>query len=118
VIVNLRLLGVMNTAPFSAFHRLLPWAAFGLGVNLVTGMGWVIATPEQYMTNISFGWKMALLLLAGADLLYLTTFDGPWNVKEGEQAPAFGKAVAVSAIALWVGVMYFGRMLPFLGNAF
>ena len=118
VIVNLRLLGVMNTAPFSAFHRLLPWAAFGLGVNLVTGMGWVIATPEQYMTNISFGWKMALLMLAGADLLYLTTFDGPWNIREGEQAPAFGKAVAVSAIALWVGVMYFGRMLPFLGNAF
>jgi uncharacterized membrane protein len=118
VLVNLRLMGMMNAAPFSAFHRLLPWAALGLGINLVTGMFWVIATPEQYMTNISFGWKMALLLLAGADLLYLTTFDGPWNVKEGQEAPALGKAMAVSAIALWIGVMYFGRMLPFIGNAF
>lgn len=118
VLVNLRLMGMMSAAPFSAFHRLLPWAALGLGINLVTGMFWVIATPEQYMTNISFGWKMALLLLAGADLLYLTTFDGPWNVKEGQEAPALGKLVAVSAIALWVGVMYFGRMLPFIGNAF
>lgn len=118
VLVNLRLMGMMNAAPFSAFHRLLPWAAIGLGINLVTGMFWVIATPEQYMTNISFGWKMGLLLLAGADLLYLTTFDGPWNVKEGQDAPALGKAVAVSAIALWIGVMYFGRMLPFIGNAF
>ena len=118
VIVNLRLIGMMNAAPFSAFHRLLPWAAFGLGVNLVTGMFWVIATPEQYMTNISFGWKMGLLLLAGSDLLYLTTFDGPWNIREGQEAPAFGKALAVSTIVLWAGVMYFGRMLPFLGNAF
>jgi len=117
-LVNLRLMGMMKAAPFSAFHRLLPWAALGLGINLFTGMFWVIATPEQYMTNISFGWKMGLLLLAGADLLYLTTFDGPWNVKEGDEAPAFGKALAVSAIALWVGVMYFGRMLPFIGNAF
>ena len=117
-LVNLRLMGMMRAAPFSAFHRLLPWAAIGLGINLFTGMFWVIATPEQYMTNISFGWKMGLLLLAGTDLLYLTTFDGPWNVKEGEEAPAFGKALAVSAIALWIGVMYFGRMLPFIGNAF
>lgn len=118
VLVNMRLLGMMSAAPFSAFHRLLPWGVLGLGINLLTGMFWVIATPEQYMTNISFGWKMGLLLFAGADLLYLTTFDGPWNVKAGERAPALGKAVAVSAIALWIGVMYFGRMLPFLGNAF
>lgn len=118
VVVNLRMLGVMTMAPFSAFHRLLPWGLLGLGINLVTGMFWVIATPEQYMTNISFGLKMGALMLAGADLLYLTTFDGPWSVKSGEQAPALGKAFAVSAIALWIGVMYFGRMLPFLGNAF
>jgi len=24
----------------------------------------------------------------------------------------------VTAVGLWIGVMYFGRMLPFLGNAF
>jgi hypothetical protein len=24
----------------------------------------------------------------------------------------------VSAIVLWIGVLYFGSMLPFLGNAF
>jgi len=28
------------------------------------------------------------------------------------------KALAATAICLWVGVMYFGRMLPFIGNAF
>jgi hypothetical protein len=28
------------------------------------------------------------------------------------------KAAAVSAMVLWVGVMYWGSMLPFIGNAF
>jgi len=35
------------------------------------------------------------------------------------QDASFGnKAIAFGAIASWVFVMYFGRMLPFLGNAF
>jgi hypothetical protein len=28
------------------------------------------------------------------------------------------KAMAVSSIFAWLGVLYAGRMLPFLGNAF
>jgi uncharacterized membrane protein len=118
LLVNLRVLGLISVAPFAAFHRLLPWAALGLVINLTTGMFWVIATPEQYMTNVSFFWKMTLLLLAGANLLYLTSFEQPWRIGANEQAPVLSKAMAVSAIALWIGVMYFGRMLPFLGNAF
>jgi uncharacterized membrane protein len=118
LLVNLRMLGMMKSAPFSALHRLLPWAMLGLGINLVTGMMWVIAAPEMYSTNVSFFWKMGFLMLAGANLIYVTTFDEPWSVGAGEDAPFMSKAMAASAIVLWVGVMYFGRMLPFLGNSF
>ena len=118
LLVNLRMLGMMKAAPFSALHRMLPWAVLGLGINIVSGMMWVIATPEQYMTNVSFFWKMGFLLLAGMNLLYLTTFDQPWEVAAGQEASFANKAIAFSAIASWVCVMYFGRMLPFLGNAF
>jgi hypothetical protein len=79
---------------------------------------WVIAAPEMYSTNVSFFWKMGFLMLAGANLIYVTTFDEPWSVGAGEDAPFMSKAMAASAIVLWVGVMYFGRMLPFLGNSF
>lgn len=117
-IVNLRMLGLMNSAPFSAVHRLLPFAALALGVNLLTGMLFVLGAPGQYLENISFFWKIGLLLLAGLDLLYLTVFDAPWAVGAGNPAPAREKVLAASALAAWVGVMYFGRMLPFIGNAF
>lgn len=117
-IVNLRMLGVMRSVPFSAVHRLLPWAVLGLGINFITGMMFVIGAPGQYLENTAFFWKIGLLLIAGLNLLYLTVFDAPWSVEAGQDAPATEKVLAVTALASWIGVMYFGRMLPFIGNAF
>jgi hypothetical protein len=117
VLVNVRLLGGLTQTPYAALHRLLPWAALGLGLNTVTGMMFAIANPGQY-ANPVFYWKIGLLVLAGINLIYLTVFDGPWEVKAGDRAPVRVKAMAASAIVLWMGVMYFGRMLPFLGDAF
>lgn len=117
VMINVRLLGMLTNVSYAALHRLLPWAALGLGINIVTGMGFAIANPGQY-NNYAFYWKIGLLVLAGVNLIYLTVFDGPWEVRAGDRAPLRVQAMAASAIALWIGVMYFGRMLPFLGNAF
>jgi len=118
LIVNLRLLGLMRSVPYSAFHRLLPWAALGLLINVVTGMTFVTATPDQYGENIAFLWKIVFLMIAGLDLLYITVFEGPWHVEAGQTPPLRVKIAGATAIIGWVGVMYFGRMLPFLGNAF
>jgi hypothetical protein len=41
-----------------------------------------------------------------------------WALGKGEDAPSSAKLVAASQIFLWVGVIYFGRMLPYLGGAF
>jgi uncharacterized membrane protein len=118
LIVNLRLLGFMQAIPFSAVHRLLPWAALGFALNTITGMMWVIATPDQYNDNISFFAKIGLLMIAGLSLLYTTVFEGPWHVGAGDRPPLRVKLAGASAILGWAGVMYFGRMLPFIGNAF
>lgn len=118
LLVNLRLLGMMRSVPYAAFHRLLPWAALGFAINTATGMLFVTSTPDQYALNISFHWKIGLLMLAGINLLYATVFEGPWSVGSGQTAPLRVKAMAASSILSWIGVMYFGRMLPFIGNAF
>jgi hypothetical protein len=118
LLVNLRLLGFMPSIPYSAVHRLLPWAAIGFMVNAITGMLFVTATPDQYGENISFLWKIIFLVVAGFNLLYATVFEGPWHVEAGQKAPLRVRIAGASAIIAWGGVMYFGRMLPFLGNAF
>ncbi len=116
--VNLRVLGLMKEASFASLHRLLPWAVLGLAINVATGMAFVTAAPDQYAGNLAFYWKIGMLVVAGLNLLYLTVFDEPWTVGAGDSAPVSAKAVAASGIVMWVGVMYFGRMLPFIGHAF
>jgi hypothetical protein len=117
-LVDLRVLGVMKSVSFATVHRLLPWGVLGFGLNLFTGMLYFIAAPEQYIANVTFYWKIALMMLAGVNAIYFTLFDEPWSLEAGEDAPLKLKVIAGSAVLLWVGVMFCGLMLPFIGNAF
>ena len=118
LLIDLRMLGVMKEASFPSLHRLLPWAILGFGVNTMTGMIFFVTAPAQYAHNISFIWKIGLLVVAAVNAFYFTLFDEAWVLKPGDEAPFAAKFAAISAIVLWVGVLYFGSMLPFLGNAF
>ena len=115
--VNLRILGVMRQVPFAAVHRLLPWGMLGFGVNLVTGMFFFVGQPGQYVQNEPFYWKVGFLMIAGANFLYLTVFKKMWAA-DGSDSSLADKTMAVSSIVAWLAVLYAGRMLPFLGNAF
>jgi hypothetical protein len=48
----------------------------------------------------------------------LTLFDDVWTLGPGDHAPTSAKLVAASQVFLWIGVIYFGRMLPYIGNSF
>jgi uncharacterized membrane protein len=115
---NLRILGFMKNAPFVDVHRLLPWGVWGFVINSVTGMMFFAGASGQYIENPAFHLKVIFMLLAGANVLYLTLFDEVWALGPGDNAPVSAKLVAASQVFLWLGVIYFGRMLPYLGNAF
>ena len=117
-LVNLRMMGLMKGIPFAALHRLLPWGLLAFGVNLMTGMTFFVATPEQYTMNGPFYWKMIFLMLAGGDFLYLTVKAKAFSLAAGEDPPVLDKALAATTVVVWLGVVYWGRMLPFIGNAF
>jgi uncharacterized membrane protein len=117
-IVDLRMLGMMKRISFSALHRLIPWAILGFGIDLITGMSYFVGAPQQYATSILFQVKISLIILASLNVLYFTLFDGAWAVGSGDDAPMTAKAVAGSAFALVIGILYCGHMLPFLGKAF
>jgi hypothetical protein len=117
-LVDLRVLGVVKGVSFASLHRLLPWAVLGFGVNVVTGILFFVGIPGQYIHNKSFYWKIALVMIAGVNALYFTLLEEPWALGPKEDAPLRMKIAAASAMVLWVGVLYCGSMLPFLGNAF
>ena len=70
--------------------------------------------------NVAFAGKMVFLALIGLnDILYFATglkrqVDG---VGAGEAASASAKIVAGVSLVLWVGVIYWSRMLTFLAGA-
>jgi len=115
-LILFKVLGIIPSVTYDALDRLLPWAILGFGLNTITGMAFFAAAPYQYVDNVAFYYKLAFLLVA-AGLTLLYTFDPAW-AKEAEQAPGRTKALAGVTLFLWVGVMYWGSMLPFIGNAF
>ena len=116
-LIDLRALGVMKAIPFSALERLLPWAALGFGLNIATGMLFFISRPEFYTGNPAFYWKLIFVLLASTNMVYFF-FDEGWAATPGGDVRLVTKVAAASALVLWVGVMYWGSMLPFIGNSF
>jgi uncharacterized membrane protein len=117
LLIDLRVLGFMPHISFAALDRMLPWAMLGFAINVFTGMLFFAAAYGQYTNNPAFFWKLIFVLIAGANTLYFT-FDRTWSMEPGRDAPVLSKAAAVGAMFFWVGVMYWGSMLPFIGNAF
>ena len=122
IAVNLRILGVMKRIPFADVHRLLPWGMLGFGANLITGMFFFVGQPGQYTASAPFYWKIAFLMIAGANFLYLTVFTKAWGPADTRDhrfdAGLADKSMAILSLVSWLGVLYAGRMLPFLGKSF
>jgi hypothetical protein len=116
LVINLRILGVgtLKHMAFVDLHQLLPWAMAGFTVNAISGMVFFIAAPQTYTTNLSFDLKMVVLVVAGLTVLYHTAFDQPWVLARDAEAPLSAKLMAAAQIFLWFGVLYFGRMIPYL----
>jgi uncharacterized membrane protein len=118
LLVDLRMLGVAKKISFSALYQLMPLGMLGFALNLFTGMFFFIGAPQQYTKNPIFYWKMVFVILAAINVLYFMLLDQPWTVGPEDEAPLGTKVMAASAIFLWIGILFFGHMLPFLGNAF
>jgi uncharacterized membrane protein len=118
LLVDLRMLGVGKKLSFAMLYQLLPLGMLGFALNLLTGMFFFIGAPQQYTKNPIFYWKMVFVVLAAINVLYFMLLDQPWTVGPEDEAPFGAKIMAASAIFLWIGILFFGHMLPFLGNAF
>jgi uncharacterized membrane protein len=118
LLVNLRMLGLAKSISLMGLYSLLPLGIVGFGINLLTGMFLFIATTNQYTTNQAFFFKIVFILAGAFNLLYFMLVDRVWAIEAGDDAPMMEKFVAGSALFIWVGVLFWGQMLTFLGNAF
>ncbi len=120
---DLRLLGVAKGLPVATARRLLPWGVTGFILCVVTGFMFVAgvranvpASPYDVIkSNPWLQLKFLFIAFAGLNLLtfYLTGMDRAVDeLGAGDDAPRLAKVIAAASLFFWLGVIYFGRLIP------
>jgi len=119
-LIDLRLMGFFRSVSVSGMMQVRTWAALGLLINVVTGTLFFIGAPEQYIHNSAWYYKLLFLAIAMINLIVFETTQKKKmaTVGAGEDTPASFKVAGAVSMGSWFLVLYFGRMLPFIGNAF
>lgn len=114
-VLDLRLLGLAPRIPPAALHRLVPFGLAGFGLNLVTGLLFLMTEPDQYIYNPSFLFKMLFVAGAGANALVFYLTLGPRALAADAPPTAIRRARLVGAVSLglWMAVIVAGRLLTF-----
>ena len=117
MVVDLRLLGVASRQ--RSFDRLSSellkwtWAAFAL--TAVTGAIMFMTNARVYADNTPFRIKMILLALAGLNMMAFHLTAGRtvrvWDRQPS--APPLGKITAAVSLALWIAIVFSGRVIGF-----
>lgn len=117
---DLRLMGFLKSIPLTAAMQMRGWAAAGIAINVVTGVLFFVGAPDQYIDNPAWWAKVLFLLVAIVNIAIFETRHGKQMLAMTADAgtPASCKVAGAVSLASWAAVLYFGRMLPFIGNAF
>ena len=117
---DLRLMGFFKRVSIAAARDLMPYALVGFAINIVTGLVFLTGLPEQYARNPVWWYKVGFLMLAGLNaLVYETSLSARVLALDPEgDTPRAVKVIGLVSLISWFAVLYCGRMLAFLGDAF
>lgn len=117
---DLRLMGFFRGMSVRAARELMPFAIVGFLLNLITGLIFLIGAPDQYAHNHIWWYKVIFLGLAGlnAAVFEMTISRRVVYIEANQDTPLLAKFIGAMSLFSWLGVLYWGRMLPFLGDAF
>jgi len=112
-VVDFRLLGMglRHQSPAQLTKDTSLWTLISLSVSVFAGLLLFSTDPDKYYLNLSFVFKMILLLLA---ILFNYTIHR--KVVFSNPSPGQGKLVACVSLALWVSVIFSGIFIAFVSE--
>ena len=117
IMMDLRLLGIAyRRTPLSQVQRqLFPWQMFTLALASLTGLVLLYSQPLRYYGRLFFWIKMSLMVVAGANALFFhkTTYRSVAAWDSSAQVPRAARLAGGFSIALWAGVIIFGRLTAY-----
>jgi hypothetical protein len=117
-IINLRLLGLFETIPYSSLNRLFPAIWVALVLQFLSGFALWMAKPTQYVADGAFVLK-SLLVIVGVilTLYFYGTIKREAAAWEAAGAiPSRAVKFVAAALLVWCGVLVTGRLTAHLGS--
>ena len=113
--LDLRILGVGPEIPIAPLDKFYPVMVIGFWINAVSGIGLLIASASEMLTNPLFYLKLGLILLAVLNLAILRAqvLRDPYVDKR--PLPLKAKFLAATSLLLWIGAITAGRLTAYLG---
>lgn len=110
---DLRLLGIVRGVSPRALHRLVPVGVAGFALSAMTGILFVVTTPDQYLYNPALQTKLSLMLVAAVNLalFYTTAARGARATGDYDLPPRNARIFAAISLACWLGVITLGRVI-------
>jgi len=117
LVIDLRLLGFASAErPFERIATdILKWTWAAFALTAITGSLMFLTNAGVYYHNFYFRTKMVLLVLSGVNMacFELTLGRRVQHWDRGNGPPAAGKAMAALSIAIWISVIFTGRLIGF-----
>ncbi len=116
-VLDLRMLGIASVRrPVSRVAiDVETWAWWAFGLTFVTGALMFTTNAGVYYHNTFFRLKMAMLVLAGANVfMFDRTARRTLQQWDGHaRAPLAGRAAAAISLVLWIAIIFMGRWIGF-----
>lgn len=116
MVVDLRLLGLASRqrSATRVSVELLYWTWAGFALAALSGFIMFTTNARVYAHNTAFLVKMGLLVLAGLNMLIFHVTSARSMARWDRQAaPPMGKAGAALSLALWIAIVFAGRVIGF-----
>jgi hypothetical protein len=117
LIISLRLVGLFETIPYATLRRLFAVVWIGVALQVLTGLALWITKPTEYVADIAFMLKVALVL-AGIVLTFAFQAMVRREADSWQAAGAASSAAKLVAATLlvWCGALVAGRLTAHLGS--
>lgn len=113
--LDLRLVGLLPPGPLAVLAPVLArGAAVGLALALLTGAWLFLAQPIEYAGNRAFQLKLALVLLATLNALWVRRGRAWRHALAQGRAPTALRLHAALSLLAWLGCVLAGRWIGFL----
>lgn len=114
--LNLRMLGLYTTIPYTSLRELMGFAWIGIALNTFTGLSIFMTQASSYVTSTPFLLKITFIILGIVNLVYaqkvLRLEAGDWQ--SAGNVSRRGLTLAGSSLFLWVAAVVTGRLIAYL----